>query len=128
MSKDQDAQEKRRWYRGIGVREYIIADPTGQYAGERRLQRWLLQEGDSQLIDVPPMVGLETEIIASTVLPFGLMVRKGKRALLPSRRLPVCVGHCNVYRGLMGRSSYPFTATPVARSGAPSAGIQGGIG
>lgn len=76
-TKDQDAQEKRRWYRGIGVREYVIADPTGQYAGERRLQRWLLQEGDGQLIDVPPVVGLETEIIASTVLPYGLMVREG---------------------------------------------------
>ncbi|MGI8916036.1 MAG: Uma2 family endonuclease [Chloroflexota bacterium] len=76
-TKDKDAQEKRRWYQGIGVREYIIADPDGQYAGERRLQRWLLQAGDTQAMTVPPVVGLEGEVIASTVLPYGLVSRDG---------------------------------------------------
>jgi len=35
-----DLGAKRRWYRGIGVREYVVVDLEGEYAGERReLQR-----------------------------------------------------------------------------------------
>ena len=72
----RDTGEKRRWYRGIGVREYVVADPEGQYAGERRLQRWRLAE-EGQESDAPPDVGLEGEVIASAVLPYGLLVREG---------------------------------------------------
>jgi hypothetical protein len=71
-----DLGEKRRWYRGIGVREYVVVDLEGEYAGERRLQRWrLVDEGPGS--DAPPEVGLEGETIAAEVLPYGLKVREG---------------------------------------------------
>jgi Uma2 family endonuclease len=76
-TKDQDAQAKRRWYREIGVREYVIADPSGDYAGERRLQRWLLQEIEDERFDVPPDVALEGEVLACALLPYGLVAREG---------------------------------------------------
>jgi hypothetical protein len=71
-----DLGEKRRWYRGIGVREYVVVDLEGEYAGERRLQRWRLAEEGPESV-APPDVGLEGEIVASTVLPYGLVVRAG---------------------------------------------------
>jgi Uma2 family endonuclease len=72
----RDLGEKRRWYAGIGVREYIVVDLEGRYTGERRLQRWRLQEGADAMV-APADVGLEGEVIASTVLPYGLVVRAG---------------------------------------------------
>jgi hypothetical protein len=71
-----DLGEKRRWYRGIGVREYVVVDLEGQYAGERRLQRWRLAD-EEQESDAPAEVGLEGETIAGEVLPYGLKVREG---------------------------------------------------
>ncbi len=71
-----DLGEKRRWYRAIGVREYVVADPEGKYAGARRLQRWRLEDERPES-NAPPDVGLEGERIASLVLPFGLVVRNG---------------------------------------------------
>jgi len=71
-----DIGEKRRWYRGIGVREYVVADPEGQFVGERRLQRWRLEEEGPES-EVAPDVGLEGERISSVVLPFDLVVREG---------------------------------------------------
>ncbi|HEY8744627.1 MAG TPA: Uma2 family endonuclease, partial [Chloroflexota bacterium] len=63
-----DLGEKRRWYRAIGVREYVVIDLEGAYAGERRLQRWRLEEEGPESA-APPDVGLEGETIASLVLP-----------------------------------------------------------
>jgi len=71
-----DIGEKRRWYRGIGVREYVVADPEGQFVGERRLQRWRL-EGEGPESGVAPGVGLGGGGISSVVLPFDLVVREG---------------------------------------------------
>jgi hypothetical protein len=69
-----DTGEKRRWYREIGVREYVVVDLEGKYAGERRLQRWRL-EGEGPGSDVPPEVGREGDVLAGGVLPYGLVVR-----------------------------------------------------
>ena len=71
-----DLGEKRRWYREIGVREYVVIDLEGAYVGERRLQRWRLEEEGPQSV-APPDVGLEGETITSLVLPYGLKVREG---------------------------------------------------
>ena len=71
-----DLGEKRRWYRGIGVREYVVIDLYGAYTGERRLQRWRLEEEGPEST-APPDVGLEGQTIASVVLPYGLKVREG---------------------------------------------------
>jgi hypothetical protein len=71
----KDTGEKRRWYRRIGVREYVVADPEGRYAGERRLQRWRLEEDpESRAL---PDIGREGETVRSAVLPYGLVVRDG---------------------------------------------------
>jgi Uma2 family endonuclease len=70
----KDTGEKRRWYREIGVREYVVVDLEGKYAGERRLQRWRL-EGEEPGSDVPPEVGREGDVLAAGVLPYGLVVR-----------------------------------------------------
>jgi len=70
-----DLGEKRRWYREIGVREYVVIDLEGAYVGERRLQRWRLEEEGPQSV-APPDVGLEGETITSLVLPYGLKVRE----------------------------------------------------
>jgi Uma2 family endonuclease len=73
-TKDQDARAKKRWYQAIGVREYVIADPSGDYAGERRLQRWRLP-GAEEADAAPPDVALEGEVLACAVLPYGLVAR-----------------------------------------------------
>lgn len=72
----RDLGEKRRWYRDIGVREYVVADLLGKYAGERRRQRWRLENEDPEST-TPPDVALEGETIVSAVLPLGLLVRDG---------------------------------------------------
>jgi hypothetical protein len=75
-TKDQDARAKKRWYQAIGVREYVIADPSGDYAGERRLQRWRLP-GAEEADAAPPDVALEGEVLACALLPYGLLAREG---------------------------------------------------
>jgi hypothetical protein len=69
-----DTGEKRRWYREIGVREYVVVDLEGKYAGERRLQRWRLEDEEPGS-DVPPEVEQEGDVLAGGVLPYGLVVR-----------------------------------------------------
>ncbi len=73
----RDTGEKRRWYRGIGVREYVVADPEGRYAGEWRLQRWRLPAVAGEDAADPPEVAREGEVLGGLVLPFGLVVRDG---------------------------------------------------
>lgn len=84
-SKNRDALEKRRWYRDLGVREYVVVDLDGKYVGEQRLRRWQLRDIDGRALDLPPVVGREGEVIASVILPFGLMVRDGWVRLVDRR-------------------------------------------
>ena len=72
----KDTGEKRRWYRRHGVREYVVVDLEGEFAGEKRLQRWRLAE-EGPTSTAPPDVALEGEVLASRVLPYGLVVREG---------------------------------------------------
>ena len=70
--KNKDLTEKRDWYRRVGVREYVVLDPSGDFAPEPRLQAWQLgarwDGGDLH------RVVSEGETLWSELIPFGWRV------------------------------------------------------
>ena len=67
-----DLDRKREWYRQVGVREYVVIDPSGEFAPEPRLQAWRFGDlaaadsGGAQHV-LPDADGL----LRSRVVPFG---------------------------------------------------------
>ncbi|MGI8916757.1 MAG: Uma2 family endonuclease [Chloroflexota bacterium] len=73
---NKDLTEKKDWYRQEGVREYLVLDPSGDFAPEPRLQAWLLEQqadgGDLHRV-IPP-----TETLWCTLIPFGFWLVDGQ--------------------------------------------------
>jgi Uma2 family endonuclease len=80
---NDDLGSKRIWSREIGVREYIVVDPTGEFAPEPRLQAWRFgdlaapgTDGEAHVLPGPDGV------LPSAVIPFALVVQDGWPRLL----------------------------------------------
>ncbi len=67
-----DLTEKRDWYRREGVREYVVLDPSGDFAPEPRLQAWLLGDRPDGSADRYRLAAGET--LWSGLIPFGWRV------------------------------------------------------
>ena len=71
-SDNKDLTEKKEWYRQEGVREYVVLDPSGDFAPEPRLQSWLLgARADGGGLHRVPGAG---EALWSELIPFGWRV------------------------------------------------------
>ncbi len=68
---NSDLDEKVRWYAKEGVREYVVADPSGKFADEHpRLQRFRLEAG----ADLPAELADADGVLRSRLVPFGFTV------------------------------------------------------
>jgi len=66
-----DLTEKKRWYAKEGVREYLVADPSGKFAARHpRLQRFWLEGGSDVAAELADPAG----VLRSRLIPFGLRV------------------------------------------------------
>jgi len=70
---NKDLTEKRDWYRREGLREYVVLDPSGDFAPEPRLQAWRLGARADGSADVHRVVG-SGETLWSELIPFGWRV------------------------------------------------------
>ena len=73
---NKDLTAKKDWYRREGVREYVVLDPSGDFAPEPRLQAWLLgagADGGDAHHSVPP-----TETLWCVLIPFGFRLVAGE--------------------------------------------------
>jgi hypothetical protein len=69
---NKDLTDKRDWYRQEGVREYVVLDPSGDFAPEPRLQAWLLGYRADGRADVYRLA--EDGTLWSELIPFGWRV------------------------------------------------------
>ncbi|HEY8741978.1 MAG TPA: Uma2 family endonuclease, partial [Chloroflexota bacterium] len=69
---NKDLTEKRDWYRQEGVREYVVLDPSGDFAPEPRLQAWLLGNRADGRADVHRLA--EDGTLWSELIPCGWRV------------------------------------------------------
>ncbi len=69
---NKDLTEKRDWYRREGVREYVVLDPSGDFAPEPRLQAWRLGDRPDGSADRYRLAQGET--LWSELIPFGWRV------------------------------------------------------
>jgi Uma2 family endonuclease len=69
---NKDLTEKRDWYRREGVLEYVVLDPSGDFAPEPRLQSWLLGRRADGSADVYQLA--ENGTLWSALIPFGWRV------------------------------------------------------
>ncbi|MGI8913431.1 MAG: Uma2 family endonuclease [Chloroflexota bacterium] len=67
---NKDLTAKKDWYRREGVREYVVLDPSGDFAPEPRLQAWRLGDHRDGSADVHRVV-LPTETLWSELIHFG---------------------------------------------------------
>lgn len=65
-----DLGPKRDWYRREGVREYVVLDPSGEFAPQPRMQAWVFGSRSDGSADTHRVAGLG-ETLWSTVIPFG---------------------------------------------------------
>ena len=70
---NKDLTEKRDWYRREGVREYVVLDPSGDFAPEPRLQAWRLGDRPDGSADVHRTSAAE-QPLWSELIPFGWRV------------------------------------------------------
>lgn len=71
-----DLTEKRDWYRQEGVREYIVLDPSGDFAPEPRLQVWRFHDLAGQSSGGFEHVPADADgVLASALIPFGWVVQ-----------------------------------------------------
>ena len=70
---NKDLTEKKDWYRQEGVREYVVLDPSGDFAPEPRLQAWRLGDQPDGSADVHRVI-LPSETLWSELIPFGWRV------------------------------------------------------
>ena len=68
-----DLTEKRNWYRQEGVHEYVVLDPSGDFAPQHRLQAWRLGDRPDGSADVHRSSNGE-QPLWSEVIPFGWRV------------------------------------------------------
>ena len=69
---NKDLTDKRDWYRREEVREYVVLDPSGDFAPEPRLQAWLLGRRADGGADRYRLA--EGDTLWSAVIPFGWRV------------------------------------------------------
>ncbi|HEY8743375.1 MAG TPA: Uma2 family endonuclease [Chloroflexota bacterium] len=69
---NKDLTEKRNWYRQEGVREYVVLDPSGDFAPEPRLQAWRLGDRPDGSADRHRLA--EGGTLWSELIPFGWRV------------------------------------------------------
>ena len=67
---NKDLTEKRDWYRREGVREYVVLDPSGEFAPEPRLQAWQLGDRPDGSADRHRQVA-DDATLWSGLIPFG---------------------------------------------------------
>ncbi|HEY8745280.1 MAG TPA: Uma2 family endonuclease, partial [Chloroflexota bacterium] len=76
--KNGDLTKKRDWYQAEGVREYVVLDPSGDFAPEPRMQVWrfadLASPGSGGAEHVVPAEGTT---LASVLIPFGWRIHEG---------------------------------------------------
>jgi Uma2 family endonuclease len=72
-----DLTEKRNWYRRVGVHEYVVLDPSGDFAPQPRLQAWRLGDRPDGGADVHRASDGE-QPLWSEVIPFGWRVVDGR--------------------------------------------------
>ena len=70
---NKDLTEKREWYRKVGVREYVVLDPSGDFAPEPRLQAWRLSDQANGSANVHRTSSGE-QPLWSELIPFGWRV------------------------------------------------------
>ena len=70
---NMDLTEKKDWYRREGVREYVVLDPSGDFAPEPRLQAWRLGDQPDGSADVH-RVAAAGGTLWSELIPFGWRV------------------------------------------------------
>jgi Uma2 family endonuclease len=73
---NKDLTEKKDWYRREGVREYVVLDPSGDFAPEPRLQAWRLGDRADGGADVHRTSDGERPLW-SELIPFGWRVVEG---------------------------------------------------
>jgi Uma2 family endonuclease len=73
---NKDLTEKKDWYRREGVREYVVLDPSGDFAPEPRLQAWRLGDRPDGGADVHRTSDGERPLW-SELIPFGWRVVEG---------------------------------------------------
>jgi Uma2 family endonuclease len=74
---NKDLTAKRDWYRAEGVQEYVVLDPSGDFAPEPRLQAWRLgnrADGGADIHRTSP----GEEPLWSELIPFGWRVVDGR--------------------------------------------------
>ncbi|MGI8915232.1 MAG: Uma2 family endonuclease [Chloroflexota bacterium] len=70
-----DLTRKRDWYRKEGVREYIVLDPSGEFAPEPRLQTWRFHDLANPASDGMQHVLADADgVLRSALIPFGWVV------------------------------------------------------
>ena len=69
---NKDLTEKRTWYRQVGVQEYVVLDPSGDFAPEPRLQVWRLGNRPDGSADRHRLA--EAGTLWSELIPFGWRV------------------------------------------------------
>ena len=74
--KNRDLTTKKDWYRTEGVREYVVLDPSGDFAPQPRLQAWRLGDRPDGSADVHRTSSGE-QPLWSEVIPFGWRVVEG---------------------------------------------------
>jgi Uma2 family endonuclease len=70
---NKDLTGKRDWYRTEGVHEYVVLDPSGDFAPQPRLQAWRLGDRADGTADVHRTSAGE-QTLWSEVIPFGWRV------------------------------------------------------
>ena len=73
-----DLTKKRDWYQAEGVREYVVLDPSGDFAPEPRMQVWRF--GDLASLGsggVEHFVPAEGATLTSALIPFGWRIHEG---------------------------------------------------
>lgn len=73
---NKDLTDKRDWYRREGVQEYVVLDPSGDFAPEPRLQAWRLGDRPDGSADVHRSSNGE-QPLWSELIPFGWRVVDG---------------------------------------------------
>jgi Uma2 family endonuclease len=73
---NKDLTAKKDWYRREGVREYVVLDPSGDFAPEPRLQAWRLGDRPDGSADVHRVAGVG-QTLWSELIAFGWLVADG---------------------------------------------------